>query len=552
MKKKAKKNKSLQGGSIINEFQKCIAGIFVILMLGLFPLYYQNDYFDIIDAKKKFFVICTCGLAGLSILFIFLEKVWDLRQNMILKKDFAVILKEWKNYFLGLSLSSWFTVFFLLAMFLSTIFSVDPMESFLGTDGRKLGTSLFLLCICMYVILGKYLKPGVWMAWILLISNSILFGILILQFFGKDILHMWDKLLPKDYGLYLTTIGNTNACTSYFCMIIPVVMVLYYCSETMFSKTIYGLFLILGFYASYATNADSWILGIGVAFLVMLWFSLYNHKSIKSFLELCGIFWVSNILMKFTIFLNQNNADAFRIQMFQGLRLQSMMLHKYTLLVEIILLIICMHLVKNAEKKNIEISYQKIRRFLFVFLASLVGIIIVLCLIVNFSGDKLWESSLQWLNRLKIQDEFGSGRGIIWKHTMWVWLRLPLLQKFLGYGVNCFHQLYYSQGAEEILKEATRTIDPHNEFLYFLSITGILGLIAYVGLLASTAITAGKMSHRYPVMMMGTVMICSYLACSMVNCPTTLIIPTFFLYLGILKSMERHYKEKDLEIENKV
>ena len=136
MKKKAKKNRSLQGRSIINEFQRSVVGIFVILMLGFFPLYYQDAYFNISDAKKNFFVISACGLIGLSILFTFLERLLNLRQKMLVKGFFSIIVKEWRNYFSKFSLSSWFVAFFLLAVFISTVFSVDPMESFWGTDGK--------------------------------------------------------------------------------------------------------------------------------------------------------------------------------------------------------------------------------------------------------------------------------------------------------------------------------------------------------------------------------------------------------------------------------
>ncbi len=551
MKKKAKKNGNLHCRGIIYEFQKGVSGIFVILMLGFFPLYFQDAYFNISDAKKSFFMICACGLVVLTLLLVCIEKIWNLRRKILSGHDFSAVAKDCRHYFSGISFSSWCAVIFLLAIFLSTVFSIDPMESFLGTDGRKLGTGLFLLCLCVYFILGRYLQPGIWMAWVVLIGNSILFVILIFQFLGKDIFHMWDELVSNQYGMFLTTIGNVNACASYFSMILPVGMVLYYCSETIFSKAIYGIFLVLGFYSSYATNTDSWILGIGVAFLVMLWFSLYDHQSIKKFFELCGLFWLSSVVLKFTIFINRDNIDAFMIQRFRWLRLQSLMIYRYTLLVEAVLLILCVYLVTIAEKKKLEVPYQKIRRIFFLLLASVVGIVVCLFMFVNFSGDKLWEGSLQWLNYLKLQNEFGSGRGILWKHTIWVWLQLPFLQKFLGYGVNCFHQFYYSLGAE-FVQETVRTVDPHNELLYFLSITGILGFIGYTGLLVSTAVSAGKMSRRYPVMMMGTVMICSYLARGMVNSPTTFIIPTFFIYLGILKSMERHYKEKDLEIEKGV
>lgn len=551
MRKKTKKNENLQSEGIIYEFQKGVTGIFVVFMLGIFPLYFQDAYFNISDAKKIFFIICACGLLGVTMIFIFLKMLWNLNQKKFLKRDFSTIAQNWKLHFMRIPLSSWFAGIFLLAIFFSTIFSVDPIESFWGTDGRKLGTGLFLLCICVYFILGRYLRPGIWMAWIVLISNSILVGILILQFLGKDIFHMWDELVSSQHGMFLTTIGNVNACASYLCMILPIGMVLYYCSKTKFSKMIYGIFLVAGFYASYATNTDSWMIGIGVAFLSILWFSLKDHQSVKSFLELCGLFWISSMLLKLTIVLNENNINAFMIQRFLGLEIQNLMVDKHILLLEVVLLILCVYLVRVAENKKLEIPYKKIRNVFFLFVAIVLGTGVILFLVANSFGGDLWGDSLQWLNQLKLQDEFGSGRGIIWKHTVWVWRRLPFLQKFFGYGVNCFHQFYYSLGAE-FVQETVRTVDPHNEILYFLSITGILGLVAYMGLLISTAISAGKMSRRYPVMMMGTVMICSYLARGMVNSPTTFIIPTFFVYLGILKSLERHYKEKDLEIENKL
>lgn len=546
MKKRANKDKDLQDKGLIFEFQKSVAGIFVILMLGFFPLYYQNAYYNIMEAKKYFFHVCALGLAILLLMSICLESLGNLK-----KKKLFIFGKDWKDFLKKTTTASWFLCAFTIAIAFSAIFSVDSKESFWGTDGRQLGAITLFLCICVYISLGKYLQPGIWMAWIVLITNSVLFGILIIQFWGKDILHMWDAIPSSIDLLYLTTIGNSNACSSYFCMIIPVVMVLYYCSETVFSRGLYGIFLALGFYASYATNTDSWILGIGTAFLVMCWFSLKDHHCMKRFLELCGIFWVSSLALKLTILIGQNNINALLIQRFRGLRLQNIMLHKYILLAEAVLLALCMCLIKHAEKKKWEIPYRKIRKFLFSFLAIVVGGAVIVLIVANCSIQETWEGSLQWMNRLKLQDEFGSGRGTVWKHTIWVWIRLPLWQKFLGYGVNCFHQFYFSKGAE-LVDRAVRWIDPHNEIMYYISITGILGLVSYMGLLISTAVSAGKMSCRYPVMMMGTVMICSYLACSMVNSPTTFITPTLFVYLGILKSIERHYKEKDLEIENKL
>ena len=90
-------------------------------------------------------------------------------------------------------------------------------------------------------------------------------------------------------------------------------------------------------------------------------------------------------------------------------------------------------------------------------------------------------------------------------------------------------------------------MDPHNEWLLFLSITGILGAVSYFGLLVSTAVSAGKRARTCPLMMVGPVMLGSYLAQGMVNNPTAFLTPNLFLFLGILKSLERHGKEKNSE-----
>ena len=114
----------------------------------------------------------------------------------------------------------------------------------------------------------------------------------------------------------------------------------------------------------------------------------------------------------------------------------------------------------------------------------------------------------------------------------------------MGWGPNCFHQFLYQYQGEELAAYGGRIVDPHNEWLLFLSITGITGAVSYFGLLISTAADAGKMARSCPIMMMGTVMLCSYMAQGMVNNPTVFLTPNLFLFLGILKSLERHYKEK--------
>lgn len=538
------KQKKQQSRNVMYEMEGTIASLFVILMLGFFPLFFQDGYFNIAEAKMMFFYFCGAGLTVLTAVLAGTGYLQERKAINAGKKAAGSDKKDLKERLKQIPLESWFTIGLALAVVIATVCSMNPSESFYGTDGRHLGAIMFALCIAVYVILGKYLRPGIWMAWIFLVSGCLVSLVLILQFWGVNVFHLWDDMLPEQIGMFASTIGNVNACGTYFCMILPVGMVLYYLSDGLLSRVLYGIFLTLGFYGAYASNTDGWILGVGTSFLVMLWFSLKNHDYARRFLEVCLMFWGASLILKVTLVAGAEKTDAFMKQLFLGLRIQNFMVSKSVLLAEGIFLFLLLFLVISAEKKGWGIPYLKIRKVFFIFAAVLFGFAAAAVLAANLSGEKQWEGMFQWMNRLKLQDNFGSGRGVIWKQTWIAWKKLPVGRKFFGYGLNTFHLFLYEYQGAELASYGGRIVDPHNELLQFLSITGIFGAVSYFGLLISSAVSAGKQSRHYPVLMMGTVMILSYMAQSMVNNPTAFLTPTLFLYLGILKSLQRHYKEK--------
>lgn len=541
------KQKTKQSRNVMYEMEAAITALFVILMLGFFPLFFQDSYFNIAEAKMMFFYFCGAGLTVLTLILAGTGYLQERKASKARQKTAGHAKANLQEILKQIPIDSWFAIGLAVTLVIATVCSVNPSESFYGTDGRHLGLIMFALCIAAYVILGKYLRPGIWMAWIFLASGSLVSLILILQFWGVNVFHMWDEMMPNQVGMFASTIGNVNACGTYFCMILPVGMVLYYLSDGLLSRVLYGIFLTLGFYGAYATNTDGWILGLGVSFLVMLWFSLKNHDYARRFLEVCLMFWGASLVLKLTLIAGAGKTDAFMKQLFLGLKIQNFMISGKVLLAEGILLGFLLILVIGAEKKKWEVPYRKIRNVFFILVAVAFGFAVGAVLAANLSGEKQWEGALQWMNRLKLQDNFGSGRGVIWKQTWTAWKKLPAGRKIFGYGLNTFHLFLYEYQGAELANYGGRIVDPHNELLQFLSITGIFGAVSYFGLLISSAVSAGRMSRNYPVLMMGTVMLCSYMAQSMVNNPTAFLTPTLFLYLGILKSLKRHYKEKEAE-----
>ncbi len=222
-----------------------------------------------------------------------------------------------------------------------------------------------------------------------------------------------------------------------------------------------------------------------------------------------------------------------------GVLQNRIMLSGYVLAIGGILILGAMLFTRNRQKKQKDLPYCTIRKWIFGVLGVLAGVGILLVLMANLRQDG-WEGSLAFLNRMKIDDSFGSTRGYIWKTTMESWVKMPFWDKISGFGLNCYHVFIQQYGGSEVSEvfNGALLIDAHNEFLQFLTTTGLLGVVGYFGLLISMAVRSARQSLNKPQMILGVVVICAYIAQGMVNNPTIFLTPYLFLMLGIIRGME--------------
>ncbi len=545
-----------QKKSMMYVFMEGTAALYAILMLVLFPLFYVNNYIDISSAKLTFFRVCAIGMplliavfAGMGFLQQYKEsaqrkgktqrnkgKAGAKRQVPELTRKEAV--RQWLS---EVSIPSWFAIVFVIGICIATIFSENPLESWQGLQGRKLGLQVFLLCVLAYALLGKYLKPGKWLIWTFFAGNFIVLLLAILNFGSMDPLGMYENLVSEQYGSFISTIGNINACSSYLCMVMPAAMAVYMVVKTKALRITSGVFLTLGFWTCYCTNTESWLLGVGAAFLVLLWFAMRDHMHMQRFFEIWGFFCLGSLLMKIFVMIGDaaETASVLRIY-FHGNRYQEkILLNGYVLAIEGILIAAGIVFLQNRKKREKELPYGIVRKWLFSILAIVAGLGILLLVVTNLKQDA-WEGSLSFLNRLKIQDNFGSGRGYIWKITVKAWMNMPIWEKITGYGLNCYHMFIEQFSGEDLAAffQGAQLVDAHNEFLQFLTTTGLLGTVGYFGLLIGTAVRTARKYVQNPVMVLGVTVICGYMAQGIVNNPTAFLTPYLFLMLGIIKSLE--------------
>ena len=71
-----------QKKSVMYIFLEGAAALAVLLMVGIFPLYYQDNYIDMSNAKLNFFRICAVGLILAFILFSCMDRLMQYKESM--------------------------------------------------------------------------------------------------------------------------------------------------------------------------------------------------------------------------------------------------------------------------------------------------------------------------------------------------------------------------------------------------------------------------------------------------------------------------------------
>lgn len=543
-----------QKKSVMQIFLEGAAALAVIMMLGIFPLYFQNNYIDMSNAKLNLFRVCSIGLILATVVFLGMDKLQQYKDEMQKKNKKKKVQAKDQNqpeigkgeafraWLSGLSVSTWFAVVFVVGILVSACFSINLRESFLGLEGRKLGAIVWLLCIAFFALIGKYFNPGKWIMWVFLAANMLVCLLCILNFWGVDPLGMYANLAADQHGMFISTIGNVNACAGYLCMIVPIGMALYLLTEDKYFRIASGVFLVLGFCSGYCAHSESWLLGLATGFLVLLWFSMRDNAHMQRFLEICGIFWISSILTKVAMliaaakeFLNYMYASFIADKLMNGI-----MLNGYVLAIEGILIAGLLFFIWNREKSGKDLPYRMMRRVVFLVVAVLIVAVVVVFVVANLHKGA-WEGTFSALEHFHLQDSWGSGRGYIWKTTVESWFRLPLWDKITGYGVNCYHMFINTYGGAEVTEffNGAQLVDAHNELLQILTTMGILGTVGYFGLIISMLVKAARSVATNPVMLMGVAALFGYLAQALVNNPTVFLTPYLFLMMGLIKSMEK-------------
>lgn len=478
-----------QNGNIAKEesfsqiCRKIYAGVIsvaVLAVLVIFPLYYRDYYFDMLQAKYQFYYITMIAMFGvvllLSLAFLVVDAL-EFRLGHVKALFKRCSLKRPKDMW---TVTELFLLVFLIVCVISTFQSDYFFEAFWGNEGRFTGLFLHLIYILGFFLVSRLYRFKEWHLYLFLAVGMLplLFGIT--DYFYLDILDFKENIASKDIDAFTSTIGNINTYATLVGILFGVLSVLFVTEKRVWKTCLFFVGYMITIFAMIMANSDNGILAFGLIFAFLPLLALQSLPGIERYLwMLSGFFsscyfisWINKTVAIPTIFLEgacgimANLSIALPAAVLLGVLAAALHVYRWK----------C----RKGKKEQLGKKYIKLWIGLLV-ICFCAGVFVLYD--ANGGGHSERYGSLG--NYLHFSDEWGNYRGMIWKIAVEVYGKQPLSHKLWGYGLDTFGVM--TQEYRSVTSQMNGQVydSAHNEYLQYFVSVGPIGLFAYMGFLGT-------------------------------------------------------------------
>ena len=563
--------KGQQGGE--RRFLNIVADIFVLLILVGQMLVYDDFYFNILQAKYKYYCMCAVGMISIFLLYglVKLEPFKIARWNKI----WPARIKSWlkgKRFWDIFNSTDVMMILFIAVALISTVLSPFTYEAFWGNQGRYVGGFFLLLNTVVYFCVSKCYKVKGWHIQMFLLSGMAmcLFGIS--DYFAMDLLHFKVDMDPKQYDSFTSFIGNINTYTACVAMVMAMAGVLFASCTHIIELVWYGICVVIAFFAIITGQSDNAYLALMAFFGFLPLYLFRSRKGVLRYLLLIALFLTT---MQGVAWTQEQYPEAIRLTgLFQTLigleNLEKIVRYVWLLVIVLYAADLALRMigprirsslskavsqrgtgaaekapqtadgsgktaaqpVAGTAKKG---SGRKPAWFARAWWIAIIAGVIVIAYAVydaTIAGNAERYGALQ--EYVQFQDSWGTHRGYIWRIGVEDYKTFEPLQKLFGYGPDTFEIITrINNFEEEVALYNERFDNAHNELLQIFITIGPLGLIAYLGILVTFAWNAVKRNVENPYIMGAVFAVACYTMQSVVNISQPIATPVMWVLLCI-------------------
>ena len=465
-----------------------LTGVYLGLLFFLLPLAMHDGYFDVVETKTAVFTALS-ALYLLGVLYLLVRRRGGFARRPLSAAD-------------GCLLAFW--AIFVLACLLS-----GHAEKALWADDSRyqgiLTATLYLLVWFAVSRSGGFTAPALAGA---LAGLGLVSLLAVINHLGGDPLGAVGRLGSFDRGRYVSTVGNINFLGAYIALLEPLCAALALREERRGRRALLCALAVLGLWAGMASRSESTVLGLAAGLLLLPLIPGGEGDPPRRVRWL----WPAAVLSMeaFSLLSALAGGDGFSA-------LTRLLLRPAAALTT------------AAIGTGLGFLAARSRRAYGLTLAALAAAGALFLLLAN---TVLPRESLGALGKFVVFDaDWGTDRGRIWRSCWELFVGSSPGRKLIGGGAGCVARwdLQHRLFSDAVLDTA------HNEYLQYLLTSGILGLAAYLGWLASAA----RRALRRPGALAAALLTAAaaYSAQALVNIAQPATTPLFFALMAALGAL---------------
>lgn len=480
----------------------------------IMPILVHNSYFDIRDFKVQVFWYAF-AIYSVSIVYTLIRDFIAEIRNSGLPAFFS----RFKATFTKIDIS---VICFAVVVLLSCLTSRYGIHAFTGDLTFKVGGYLLLALCIMFLFVSRCLDQNfkIYYYWVPVVIFLEITAIL--HCVDIDLIHMYTPDLPyEDRFIFVTTIGNIDYVSEYFCIFLPFYVTLFVKSKKKMSEVLFGIISFFGYLSMLLIRANGMFLGCTLGLLILGVYALNDLNMLKKYilqfylLAICG--WITDLLNSYYII-------PHRLMVLDTIS-SSFIEKKIYFVLAIVTTVIFFILYKQKLTEKLTNVLMIIKKVWlgFIFIGAIGAIIFVAyCLIAN-------KNYAIFDNRI-----------VIWRGVVESYKHMSIREKLIGVGPSGVSDMLDKYCINQHFIRTTA----HNEILEYLIATGLLGLISYISMWVLTirALLKNKCSEFafIPALF-------SYIGISCVIGPSFLNTVTIFTFLAISAANARSSKPMEIE-----
>jgi len=249
---------------------KWVRHFLTAVMFGL-PLIVTNGFFNITETKYIYYIVCAALLIVPSLSYIF--------------KNFREVKESGNipNRKEGFTTIDWAVTSFGISVLFSALFSSYPADAWLGISARYQGAVTVTVYILVYYLISRNYSLRQNYLFFAVAAFCIVSILGVLNCFDIDILGFYNNLRSDYKTIFVSSIGNINFYSAYFCLLFPLVICGYSLTKKKVSRVVYSFSLIVGTFGMMVTASESFAVGFCLSMLIipLFFFSALRYNNVQ-------------------------------------------------------------------------------------------------------------------------------------------------------------------------------------------------------------------------------------------------------------------------------